>query len=78
MKIILENKDKSIGVLIPTQECVSIFKIEAIAKKDTPQSLPFWIVEDDFIPTDRTYRDEWQLPDNFREPDGYGGESNEF
>jgi hypothetical protein len=78
MRIIFENKDKTVGILIPTQECIDIFGIEAITKKDVPKELPFWIVEDGFIPTDRTYRNEWQLPDDFREPNGYGGESNEF
>ena len=78
MRIIFENQDKSIGILIPTQECIDLFGIEAIAKKDVEKDAPFWIVEDDFIPTDRNYRNEWQLPDDFREPDGHGGKSNEF
>jgi hypothetical protein len=77
-KIIFKNQNGTIGIITPTQECVDIFGIEAIAKKDVPNGLPFWIVEDDFIPSDRTYRNEWQLPDNFRESDGYGEESNEF
>ena len=51
MRIIFENQDKSLGILIPTQECIDLFGIEAIAKKDVPQDLPFWIVEDDFIPS---------------------------
>ena len=33
MRIIYENQDKSVGILIPTQECVDLFGIEAIAKK---------------------------------------------
>ena len=47
----IKNQDKSLGILIPTQECIDLLGIEAIAKKDVPQDLPFWIVEDDFIPS---------------------------
>ena len=37
MRIIYENQDKSVGILIPTQECIDLFGIEAIAKKDVPE-----------------------------------------
>ena len=79
MRIIFENKDKSIGILIPTQECINIFGIEAIAKKDVPNSLPFWIVEDDFIPQDRTFRGAWEIDrETMGEPHGYGHQANTF
>ena len=61
MRIIFENQDKSIGVLIPTQECVDLFGIEAIAKKDVPEGLPFWIVEDVHVPESRTFRNAWEI-----------------
>ena len=38
---------------------------------------PYKIVSADDIPTDRTFRDAWEW-DNSIEPDGFGGESNEF
>lgn len=79
MRIIFENLDKSIGILIPTQECVGIFGIEAIAKKDVPQNLPFWIVEDNFIPQDRTFRGAWEIDrEAMGEPHGYGHQGNTF
>ena len=72
-RIIFENEDKTIGIIIPTQECIDIFGIEAIAKKDTPQGLPYWIVEDDFIPQDRTFRGAWEIDEEtMGEPHGYG------
>ncbi len=39
---------------------------------------PYWIVEDSTIPTDRTFRSAWEIDEVFGEPDGFGGESNEF
>ena len=77
-RIIYENQDKSIGILIPTQECIDLFGIEAIAKKDVPQGLPFWIVEDSFIPSDRTFRGAWEIDENMGKPNGYGHEGNTF
>lgn len=78
MKIIYENKDKSIAVLTPTQEALSFATIEQIAEKDVPHNLPYWIVEESVIPTDRTNRSAWQLDGSEGKPHGFGGESNEF
>ena len=77
-KIIFENPDKTIGIIIPTQEALSRFGIQAIAIKDTPFGLPFWIVDESEIPTDRTYREVWELDGSQGTPDGYGNESNQF
>lgn len=77
-RIIFENQDKSVGILIPSQECVEFFGIEAIAEKDVPTNLPYWIVNTSDIPTDRTFRNAWEIDESFGEPDGFGGENNEF
>ena len=35
---------------------------------------PYWIVDPSFIPTDRTFRDAWELDETqLGEPNGYGG-----
>ena len=78
MKIIFKNEDKSIGIITPTDEALSFATIEQIAEKDCPYNLPYWIVEDSVIPTDRTFRSAWEIDENFGKPDGFGGESNEF
>ena len=78
MRIIFENQDKSVGILIPSQEWIDLFGIEAIANKDVPQGLPFWIVEDSFIPSDRTFRGAWEIDESMGEPNGYGHEGNTF
>jgi len=76
-RIIYKNTDGSVGVLIPTQEALQYFSLESIAEKDVPKDLPYKIVEDTDIPNDREFRDAWEW-DNSIEPDGFGGESNEF
>ena len=78
MKIIFKNEDNSIGIITPTDEALSFATIEAIAEKDCPYNLPYWIVEDSVIPTDRTFRSAFEIDESFGKPDGFGGESNEF
>jgi hypothetical protein len=70
-KIIFENLDKTIGILHPTDEGYAIGMFE-LGKKDVPDGLPFWIVEDTEIPTDRTTREAWELDGTQGDPDGYG------
>jgi hypothetical protein len=76
MVVIYENKDKSIAVLTPTQEALSFATIQEIARKDVPHNLPYWIVEESTLPTEPI--EYWQLDGTQSNPDGYGGESNEF
>ena len=102
MRIIFENQDKSIGIIIPTKECVNKFGIEAIAKKDVPVPYeypsvtkidekgneivleyaiyytPYWIVDDNFIPSDREYRGAWEIDGSMGEPHGYGHQESTF
>ena len=77
-KIIFKNEDNSIGIITPTDEVLSFATIEQIAEKDVPHNLPYWIVKDSIIPTDRTFRSAWEIDENFGKPDGFGGESNQF
>lgn len=77
-RIIYKNADDTIAVLIPTPGALSFATIEQIAEKDVPFGLPYWIVNASVIPTDRTARNQWRLDGTQGEPDGYGGESNEF
>ena len=78
MKIVFKNQDNSIGIITPTQEVLKFATVIQVAEKDVPYNLPYWIVEDSVIPTDRTYRDAWSIDESQGEPDGFGGESNEF
>jgi len=61
MKIIYTNEDGSVAVIHPTPEALALFPIEVIAKKDVPAGRPYKIVEDDAIPSDRTFRNAWEV-----------------
>lgn len=77
-KIIFKNLDGSIGIITPTYEALSFATIKQIAEKDVPFELPYWIVDTSIIPTDRTFRSAWEIDESFGNPDGFGGELNEF
>ena len=63
MKIIYKNEDGVVSIIHPTAEALSVMTIEEIALKDVPSGLRFAIVEDDVIPSDRTFRDAWTIDD---------------
>lgn len=77
-RIIFKNQDSSIGIITPTDEALSFATVEQIAEKDVPHNLPYWIVPTSDIPTDRIFRNAWEIDESFGEPDGFGGENNEF
>ena len=76
-RIIFKNLDGSVGVIIPAQEVVAQYGIEAIAKKDVPANLPYQIVDITDIPSDRTFRNAWEIPADIIF-DGIGSTSNKF
>ena len=76
-KIIFKNQDNSIGIITATDEALSFATLEQIAEKDVPSGLEYVIVNTDVIPTDRTFRECWELEPNAIF-DGVGSESNEF
>ena len=78
MKIIFRNKDNSIGIITPSDEALSFATVIQVAEKDVPHNLPYWIVEDSVIPENRTFRSAWGIDESLGEPDGFGGESNQF
>lgn len=77
MRIIYKNLDNTVAVLIPIQDVLDVVGAKALAEKDVPQDLPYWIVEDIEVPSDRTQRNQWVM-DATKTPDGFGGVSNEF
>lgn len=74
MKIIYQTDD-GIAIITPAPNCPQ--PIEAIARKDVPAGLAYKIVEDSYVPTDRTFRNAWEI-DAAELTDGVGSESNEF
>lgn len=77
-RIVYKNQDNLVSILIPTSEALKFATIKQIAEKDVPHNLPYWIVPTSDIPTDRTFSGAWEIDESFGEPDGFGGENNEF
>lgn len=76
-RIIYQNDEGGVAVIIPTTEAIEQYGIEAIALKDVPAGKPFKIVDVADIPSDRTFRAAWEV-DPAVLTDGVGAESNEF
>ena len=71
MKIVYKNESGGVSIITPTPEALKHMTIDEIALKDVPTGLPFAIVEDSEIPTDRTFRDAWTIDDSIL-TDGVG------
>jgi len=67
MRVIYPNGD-GVSVIIPSTNAG--LTIEQIAAKDVPAGIPYRIVEEADIPSDRSERELWAA--DFSEPDGYG------
>lgn len=76
-RIIFQNDEGGVAVIVPTPECLQEHTIEEIAAKDVPAGKPYKIVDVADIPSDRTFRNAWEVDVNTL-TDGVGAESNEF
>ena len=76
-RIIYNQNNGVVAVIVPTPEALEQHGIQAIAIKDVPAGKPFKLVDAADIPSDRTDRDAWTV-DDAELTDGIGGESNEF
>jgi hypothetical protein len=76
-RIIYPNDEGGVSVIIPAPECLQDHTIEEIAAKDVPAGKPYKIVGVVDIPSDRTFRNAWEV-DASTLTDGVGAESNEF
>ena len=76
-RIIYKTDEGNVAVLIPTEECLQTHTIEEIAQKDVPSGKAYKIVSVDDIPSDRTFRNAWEV-DESTLTDGTGGEHNMF
>ena len=65
-KILFPNSDGGISVISPTGK----LPIEDVCRKDVPANTPYLLVEDNVIPSDRSFRNAWEA--DFTNPDGYG------
>ena len=78
MNRIIFNQDNGVvAVIIPTPEALEQHSIQAIAIKDVPAGRKFKLVDAADIPSDRSDRDAWTV-DDADLTDGVGGVSSEF
>ena len=65
-KILYPNPEGGICVIHAT----GALPIEDLCQKDVPAGTPYLVVEDDVLPSDRSFRNAWEV--DFSNPDGYG------
>ena len=58
-RIIYQTEDGGVAVIVPAPNCG--LSIEQIAEKDVPRGKPYKIVDVSDIPTDRTFRNAWEM-----------------
>lgn len=76
-KIIFKTAEGGVAILMPTTEALQQYTLQEIAEKDVPAGTPYKIVADEDVPTDRTFRDAWEV-DEATLTDGVGGEYDLF
>ena len=69
MKIIYQKAGGTVSVIIPDPKWSGT--MEELAQKDVPTGLKYKIVEDSVIPTDRSFRNSWEV-DEAELTDGVG------
>ena len=57
-RIIYQTNEGGVAIIVPT-DCG--LTIEQIAAKDVPSGTPYSIVDVADIPTDRTFRNAWEI-----------------
>ena len=75
--IIYKQASGVLAIVRPTEEALTVYGIEAIAKKDVPAGLPYKIIDAADIPEDRSERNAWTV-DDADLTDGVGNVSDEF
>ena len=68
-RILYKNTEGGIAVIVPAPN--SGLSTEEVARKDVPTGLPYKIVDVSEIPSDRTFRDAWDI-DEAELTDGVG------
>ena len=74
-KIIYQNDEGGVAVIVPAPECP--LSLEEIAKKDVPTGRPYKIVDVSEIPSDRTFREAWEIDESLL-TDGAGAKHSSF
>jgi hypothetical protein len=59
-RIVYNNDEGGISIIIPTAEWLAEHTIEELAAKDVPAGKEYHIVNVSEIPSDRTFRNAWE------------------
>jgi len=59
MRIIYKTPENTVAVIVPAKSWSN--RMEELAQKDVPTGLKYKIVEDSVIPSDRTFRNAWEV-----------------
>jgi len=59
MKIIYKTEENAVAVMSASPEWSG--SLEELAQKDVPTGLKYKIVEDSVIPSDRSFRNAWEV-----------------
>ena len=59
MRIIYKTPENTVAVITPSPRWEGT--MEELAAKDVPTGLPYKIVEDSEVPSDRTFRNAWTV-----------------
>ena len=69
MRIIYKTSENTVSVIVPSQKWSGT--MEELAQKDVPTGLKYKIVVDSDIPTDKAFRNAWEV-DEAELTDGVG------
>ncbi len=76
-RVIYRNEEGGMVVLIPAPEALEKYTLEQIAEKDVPEGVPYKIVDVSEIPSDRAFRNAWEI-EEAELTDGVGGTITSF
>ena len=71
MRIIYKTAENTVSVIVPSPHWAGT--MEELAQKDVPTGLKYKIVEDSVIPSDRSFRNAWEV-DEAELTDGVGAD----
>jgi hypothetical protein len=76
-RVIYRTEEGGMVVLTPAPEALEKYTIEQLAEKDVPEGVPYKIVDVSEIPSDRAFRNAWEI-DEAELTDGFGGSITSF
>lgn len=76
-QVIVYKREDGIGIITPAPGALQRYTIQEVADKDVPVGRPYKIMDVSEIPTDRTFRNAWDI-DETELTDGIGADRDLF